>query len=271
VELAQVMQVEHGVSSRQACRALGLSRSMLHYRRAVRDDSAAIEAVTAYMTARPRHGFGLLVDTFWHQRRPWGKTVLWRIYCQLNLNLPRRGKKRLPERIREPLAVPPQANETWSADFMADSLWSGRRFRMFNVIDDFNREALRIEIDTSLPALRITRALDELIEVRGKPCRLRLDNGPELISAELAKWATKHSVALTFIQPGKPTQNAYIERFNRTYRTEVLDCYVFNTLGEVRRMTTEWITRYNTERPHESLGRIPPTQYAMAKFPQPLL
>ncbi len=193
---------------------------------------------------------GLLVDTFRDQLRAWGKTVLWRIYCQLNLNLPRRGKKSLPERIREPLAVPPRANATWSADFMADSLWSGRRFRTFNAIDDFNREALRIEIDTSLPALRITRALDELVEVRGKPCRLRLHNGPELISAELAKWAHKHGVDLTFIQPGKPTQNAYIERFNRTYRTEVLDCYVFNTLGEVRRMTAECLTRYNTERAH---------------------
>jgi putative transposase len=99
---------------------------LLHYRRAVRDDSAVIDAVTTYITARPRHGFGLLVDTFRDQRRPWGKTVLWRIYCQLNLNLPRRGKKRLPDRIREPLAVPPQANETWSAAFMTDSLWHDR-------------------------------------------------------------------------------------------------------------------------------------------------
>ena len=110
-----------------------------------------------------------------------------------------------------------------------------------------------------------------MIEIRGKPRRLRLDNGPELVSAELAKWAHKNNIDLTFIQPGKPTQNAYIERFNRTFRTEVLDCYVFNTLGEVRRMTAEWITRYNTERPHASLGRIPPAKYAMAKSPQPLL
>jgi putative transposase len=154
---------------------------------------------------------------------------------------------------------------------MADSLWSGRRFRTFNVIDDFNREALRIEIDTSLPALRITRALDKLIEVRGKPRRLRLDNGPELISAELAKWANRNGVDLAFIQPGRPTQNAYIERFNRTFRTEVLDCYVFNTLREVRRMTAEWNTRYNTERPHASLGRIPPAKYTVEKSTQLLL
>lgn len=173
----------------------------------------------------------------------------------------------LPARIREPLLLPVLANHTWSADFMADALWSGRRFRTFNVIDDFNRESLRIEIDTSLPALRVIRALDELIELRGKPRRLRLDNGPELISQALADWAQRHRVDLVFIQPGKPTQNAYIERFNRTYRTEVLDRYVFTSLPEVRRMTEDWRHRYNHLRPHRSLGIVPPARYAMTESP----
>jgi putative transposase len=109
-------------------------------------------------------------------------------------------------RIRDPLAIPSAANDTWSADFMADALWSGRRFRTFNVNDDFNRESLRIEIDTSLPALLVIRALDELVEVRGAPRRLRLDNGPEFISAALKLWAQRHGVELLHIQPGKPTQ-----------------------------------------------------------------
>jgi putative transposase len=244
---------------------------MLYYQPREKDDRPVIDAVTAHIARNPRHGFGLLESTFKVEQRPWGKTVLWRIYCELKLNLPRRGKKRLPERIREPLEVPLLPNETWSADFMADSLWSGRRFRTFNVLDDFNREALRIEIDTSLPAARVVRALDELIEVRGKPRRLRMDNGPEFVSKVLADWAERNGVTLQFIQPGKPTQNAYIERFNRTYRTEILDCYVFNTLSEVRRITEDWIHRYNHERPHESLGRLPPARYTMAKFPQPLL
>lgn len=244
---------------------------MLYYRPRLKDDAPVINAVTAYMAKNPRHGFGLLTSTFKFEQQPWGKTVLWRIYCELKLNLPRRGKKRLPARIREPLEVPLLPNETWSADFMADSLWSGRRFRTFNVLDDYNRQALRIEIDTSLPAARIVRALDELVEVRGKPKRLRMDNGPEFVSKALADWAVHHGITLQFIQPGKPTQNAYIERFNRTYRTEILDCYVFDSLDEVRRMTADWMHRYNHERPHESLGRLPPVKFAMAQSHQPLL
>lgn len=244
---------------------------MLYYRPCPRADGAAIEAITAYVEKNPRHDFGLLHSTFQNQGQPWGKTVLWRVYRELKLNLPRRGKKRLPDRIREPLEVPRVPNDTWSADFMADSLWSGRRFRTFNVMDDYNRQALRIEIDTSLPAARVIRALDQLIELRGKPKRLRMDNGPEFVSKALADWAQRHEVTLQFIQPGKPTQNAYIERFNRTYRTEVLDCYVFDSLDEVRRMTEDWMHRYNHERPHEALGRIPPIRFAMAQSPQPLL
>jgi putative transposase len=184
------------------------------------------------------------------------------------LHLPRRGKQHLPERVREPLVVPPHANHIWSADFMADALWSGRRFRTLNVNDDYNRESLHIEIDTSLPSQRVIRALDELVEVRGAPRRLRLDNGPEFISAALKQWAKQRGVELVHIQPGKPTQNAYIERFNKTYRTEVLDCYVFTSLSEVRRMTEDWRYRYNHHRPHRALGGLPPVPFAMAQSPQ---
>ena len=150
---------------------------------------------------------------------------------------------------------------------MSDALWSGRRFRTFNVIDEFNREGLRIEVDTSLPALRVIRALSELVEVRGAPLTIRLDNGPEFIAQALADWAASRGIALRHIQPGKPTQNAYCERFNKTYRTEVLDCYVFDSLTEVRAMTEDWLHRYNHDRPHESLGRIPPVEYRMKQFP----
>ena len=136
---------------------------------------------------------------------------------------------------------------------MADALWSGRRFRTFNVNDDFNRESLRA-----------IRALDELVELRGAPQRLRLDNGPEFISAALRQWAQRHGVELLHIQPGKPTQNAYIERFNRTFRPEVLNRYVFTSLHEVRRMAEDWRHRYNHQRLHRSLGGLSPVAYAMA-------
>ena len=145
---------------------------------------------------------------------------------------------------------------------MHDSLASGRTFRTFNVIDDFNREALAIEIDTSLPAQRVVRVLDALAAWRGYPKRLRSDNGPEFISNKLDEWAEKNGVLLDFIQPGKPAQNAYIERFNRTYREEVLDLYLFDTLAEARAITEAWLEEYNAIRPHEALGGLTPYQYA---------
>lgn len=231
--------------------------------RSRQDDTALIETIEAHLKDNPGHGFGLLFD---QALKPmgFGKTHSWRVYVAMKLNLPRRGKRRLPDRIREPLEIPSQANHTWSADFMADALWSGRRFRTFNVNDDFNHESLRIEIDTSLPSLRVIRALEALVKLRGAPQRLRLDNGPEFISAALRQWAQRHGVELLHIQPGKPTQNAYIERFNRTYRTEVLDRYVFTILHEVRRMTEDWRHRYNHQRLHRALGGLSPVAYTMA-------
>lgn len=263
--MSLAMQSKHGVSARAACRALRLSRSAVYYQPRAQHDEPVIDAVSRHITDNPGHGFGLLYKTLRANHPLCGKTRLWRVYRELKLNRPRQGKRRLPARIREPLVIPLQRNETWSADFMSDALWSGRRFRTFNVIDDYNREALRIEIDTSLPAARVVRALNELIELRGKPKRLRLDNGPELISMALDQWAKDHDIALSFIQPGKPTQNAYIERFNKTYRTEVLDRYIFNSLTEVRTMTEDWRGRYNQERPHSALGDVPPSQYGVTQ------
>ncbi len=151
---------------------------------------------------------------------------------------------------------------------MSDALWCGRKFRTFNVVDDYNREALAIEVDTSLPASRVIRVLDRIAEQRGYPAKLRMDNGPELTSVKLAEWAEVNGVELDFIQPGKPTQNSYIERFNRTYREELLDMYVFSRLSEVRELTGKWIKEYNEERPHESLGNMTPTEYLASKLPE---
>ena len=256
---------EHGLSTRQACRAARLTRSAYYAPARPRQDDAVIAAIEAYIAVNPVHGFDKLYPAV--RSAELGKCRLYRVYKALRLNMKRKAKRRLPARIKAPLIVPARPNEIWSADFMADALWSGRRFRTFNVLDDFNREALRIEVDTSLPAARVVRALDQLIEIRGRPQVLRSDNGPEFLSEALARWAHRHGVELRFIQPGKPMQNGYVERFNRTYREEVLNCYVFETLGEVRRMTAEWLIRYNEQRPHESLGNLSPRQYLMAKSP----
>lgn len=214
--------------------------------------------------AHPRWGFGKMQDYLRNQGQSWNHKKVHRIYCEMGLHLRVKPKKRLPVRERQPLAVPERPNQCWSMDFMHDSLNSGRPFRTLNVLDDFNREALWIEVETSLPALRVTRVLDILAQVRGYPSRLRLDNGPEFIAQRLADWAQQHQVQLSHIQPGKPAQNAYIERFNRTFRAEVLDAYAFGSLQEVREITELWLAEYNTVRPHQALGGLTPFAFAAA-------
>ena len=144
---------------------------------------------------------------------------------------------------------------------MSDALWSGQRFRTFNLVDDYNREALTIEVDRSLPAGRVVRVLDRAAAWRGYPKKLRVDNGPELTSVRLADWADDNDVELEFTEPGRPMQNGFVERFNRTYRTEVLDLYIFKKLKEVQEITDNWVIEYNEERPHESLGNLTPKEY----------
>ena len=144
---------------------------------------------------------------------------------------------------------------------MSDALWSGQRFRTFNLIDDYNREALTIDVDRSLPAGRVVRALDRAAAWRGYPKKLRVDNGPELTSVRLADWADDNDVELEFTEPGRPMQNGFVERFNRTYRTEVLDLYIFKRLKEVQEITDNWVAEYNEERPHEPLGNLTPKEY----------
>lgn len=208
--------------------------------------------------------FPLMFDYLRRSGFKWNHKRVHRVYVALGLNLRRKAKRRLPTRNPQPLAVPEEVNQSWSMDFMSDTLENGHRFRTLNIIDDYNREALTIEIDLSLPAARVIRVLDQLVEQRGYPQQLRCDNGPEFISVKLAEWAETHSVHLEFIEPGKPMQNSYVERFNRTYREEILDAYIFQSLTEVRQLTRTWIDRYNGERPHTALGRVPPLDYRRA-------
>ena len=175
-------------------------------------------------------------------------------YTSLGLNIRRRAKKRLPARVKQALFQPEELNQVWSIDFMTDSLWDGGYYRLLYIIDDFNREIISIEADTSLPALRVIRVLERLKETRGLPQMIRVDNGPEFISAQLDMWCKQHKITLAFIQPGKPTQNAFIERCNGNIRRELLNAYVFKTLNEVREKAEEWRIDYNRNRPHKALN-----------------
>jgi putative transposase len=250
------------MSERQACRTIQFSRCVYRYQEKRSTDEPIVQELRQLAEKQPRWGCDKMTDYLRNEGHAWNHKRIRRVYRTLSLHLKRKPKKRLPARAAQTLAVPEQRNQTWSLDFMSDALSTGRTFRTLNVIDDFNREALWIEVDTSLPAERVVRVLEQLIYGRGKPACLRMDNGPELISQRLESWAKEKNIELLHIQPGKPAQNAYIERFNRTYREDVLDAYLFDDLQEVRHITERWLEDYNTIRPHEALQGVSPRQFA---------
>jgi putative transposase len=252
-----------GLPVQRACQAVGLSRAT-YYRPVVNwalRDGPVIEALTALSTTNPRWGFWKYVDRLRLTGHRWNHKRLWRLYCRLRLNLPRRAKKRLPVRPRHPMAVIPQPNVVWALDFMSDTLYGRRRFRTFNILDEGVREVLAVEVDTSLPAERVIRVLEQVTAWRGQPQAIRLDNGPEFLADRFVNWCADRGIALRYIQPGRPNQNAFVERFNRTFRHEVLDAYVFESLDQVREISAAWMREYNEERPHDALARVPPTTY----------
>lgn len=262
--LVQEVQREHQLSERRACRIVGIRRSVYQYRAKPRNDHMLIEALQRLSETQPRWGFSKMYYWLRNHGYGWNHKRVYRVYCAMKLNLRIRKRRRLSKRFPKALEQPQQPNTCWSMDFMSDALLSGQRFRTLNLIDDYNREALAIEVDTSLPCPRVVRVLERVAQWRGYPQRIRIDNGPEFISTALMQWGQRHNVLLQFIQPGQPAQNAYIERFNRTYREEVLDLYLFHSLKEVRQLTDHWLHRYNQDRPHDVLGGQSPVAFALA-------
>lgn len=226
-----------------------------------RDDSEVIDKLTELAEQLPTRGFETYFGRLRQQGYSWSRNKVLRVYRQMNLKMRRKHKRRLPSRNQESLVVPESPNHTWSMDFMSDVLTDGRKMRVLNITDDYNREAIAIEASFSFPATRVIRVLELVEEDYGLPARIRVDNGPEFISKALADWCEQRSVELKFIQPGKPAQNAYIERFNRLLREDVLDAYWFESLEQVRVITDQWRIDYNHNHPHSSLGGIPPVTY----------
>lgn len=256
--MAEGLVYEYDISISRACRIMDIYRSYFYYR-SRKDDAPIEEAIR--LAAEYGDGFDKIYQRIRRAGHTWNHKKVYRVYRKLHFNKRVRLKRRLPVRVKNPLEEPEMPNTTWSLDFVSDRTESGRTFRVLNIIDDCNREAVAQEAYMSMPAERVISVLEEVISCNGKPECIRTDNGPEFISEKLKVWCLANGIEHKFMQPGKPTQNSYIERFNGSYRRAVLDAYIFRNLDEVRFLTEKWRADYNNNRPHEALGNMTPIEY----------
>ena len=256
------MRLRHaGVSERRACGYLGTARSSQRYRSLRPPQEELRQRLREFAFERVRWGYRRLLVLLLREAWLVNHKRVYRVYREEGLQVRRRKRKRVAV-TRVPMPLPTMRNERWAIDFMSDALESGRRFRVLNVTDVLSREALACEVDTSLPALRVIRVLEEISLERGYPASIRLDNGPELCSRALDQWAYEHGVVLDFIAPGKPTQNGFVESFNGKMRDELLNTRWWRTIAEARKAVAAHRDDYNQVRPQDSLGRRTPEEYA---------
>jgi putative transposase len=251
---------EEPVSIGRACRVLNYPRSQWYYKPR-RDNTVVIEKLQS-LAEKYRKGFETYFKLIRREGLIWNRKRVLKVYRLLELKFKRRGKKRLPARIKEVLQAGETINSTWSMDFMSDALMNGRRIRVLNVMDDYSREALIVYADYSIPSITVINQLELLGHQRDLPSMIRVDNGPEFTSFEFTQWCTQKNITIKYIQPGKPTQNAYIERLNKTYREDILDAYLFQTLEQIRILSEEWQWIYNREIPHGSINDMTPYEYS---------
>lgn len=252
------------VSVARACKIISLDRSMYYYQQ-VKDDSEVEEKLRMYGEKLPARGFPEYYKRIRREGLHWNHKRVRRVYRKLGMARRRKMKRRIPNPEKKTLLQPVRHNLTWSLDFMEDRLENGRKFRTLNILDDYNREALTIEIDFSFPAYKVIKHLKRVIEWRGKPEEIRSDNGTEFIAKDFEVFCSNSDIAHVRIQKGKPTQNGYVERFNRTFREDVLDMNIFENIYQVREKTEEFLDDYNNEHPHDSLGDMSPIEFMNKK------
>lgn len=250
------------LSERRACRFTGFSITTQRYRSIRPPDDALRERLRELAEKRPRWGYRRLYILLKREGCQRNRKLVQRLYREEGLSVRKRRRRKMVAALRSPMTLPVNPNERWSIDFVRDTLADGRVFRGFTVVDDFTRECPAIEVDHSLPGERVARTLDRLSKERGLPKTIVCDNGPEFQGQALDFWAHRHGVAISFIQPGKPVQNAFIESFNGKLRDECLNETYFTSLSDAQLTIEAWRKDYNETRPHSSLGDLTPAEFA---------
>jgi putative transposase len=250
------------LSERRACDLVGVGRSSYRYRQLGSEEAGLRDRLKELAAERRRYGYRRLTVLLRREGRTVNHKRVYRLYREEGLSVRRRKRKRIGAVERQGLALPTGTNQRWSMDFVADGLGDGRKFRSLNIVDDYSRECLAAEVDTSLPGGRVVRVLERLGELRGVPQVLVMDNGPEFAGQTLDMWAYERGVRLHFIEPGKPVQNAFVESFNGKMRDECLNEHWFGSLAEARQTIELWRRDYNEVRPHSALGNRTPQEFA---------
>ena len=257
----QQVQAQFGISERHACRVVGVGRSTMRYQSRPRADEPALrQRLCELATERRRFGYRRLYVLLRREGHTVNHKRVERLYREAGLAVRRRGRKRCVATPRGVVVRPSGPNVQWSLDFVTDALAWGRRIRLLTVLDTFTREALAIEVDTSLPGERVVQVLARVVGERGAPRELVLDNGPELTSRVLDQWAYTTGIELRFITPGKPVENAFVESFNGRLRDECLNEHWFLSLVDARQLVEAWRLDYNRARPHSALGYQTPAE-----------
>lgn len=258
----RTLQAAHRYSERRACGLIRLDRSTCRYR-SRRGDEAPLRARLRDLAAqRPRYGYRRLYILLRREGIAVNHKKVQRLYREEGLAVRRKKRKRVAQVSRQPRPVPERRNERWSMDFMQDTLADGRCFRTLNIVDDFSRECVAIEVGRSIPGERVVRVLERLAFQRGLPELLVVDNGPEFAGKALDAWAYRNGVGLHFIRPGKPVENAFVESFNGSFRDECLNENWFVSLADAVHKIEVWRQDYNRKRPHSSLGNRTPEEFA---------
>lgn len=237
----------------------------MYYYESVKDDTEVETKLLWYGERFPARGFPEYFKRIRKEGFIWNHKRVKRIYKKLGMSRRRKMKRRIPNPEKKVLLQPINPNLTWSIDFMEDRLENGRKFRTLNVLDDYNREALAIEIEYSFPSQKVVEVVRQIIEWRGKPQEIRSDNGPEFIAKAFEGFCENSTIEHILIQKGKPTQNGYVERFNRSYREDVLDLNIFENIQQVRQKTEEFLDDYNNFHPHKSLADMSPVEFMNTK------